>query len=51
MEIDYDYDDKFGEELSFGSCSTNHVVQFVDVVDLDNTILRVPFMEYYHSLR
>lgn len=51
MEEDYEDDDKFGGEMHFGECSTNQVIKFIPVVDLDNSTINVPFMSYQQSLQ
>ncbi len=46
MEADLDDDDKFGGEMSFGECTANKTIKFVEVIDLDGSTLRIPFISY-----
>jgi hypothetical protein len=46
MEVDYLLDDKFGGEMEFGSCLTNSAPKFINITDIDGTILRVGYKDY-----
>ncbi len=50
MEAEYSCFDKFGADLDFGECTANKTIKFIRVIDLDNSILRVPFISYEQTL-
>ncbi len=43
MEVDHFIEDKFGGAMEFGGCMTNSALKFIDVKDIDGSIIRVPY--------
>lgn len=50
MEIDHEDFDKFGGGLEFGECSTNKVVQFLPLYDVNGALIKVPFQSPQENL-
>jgi hypothetical protein len=50
MEV-YDEDfDKFGGGMEFGECSTNKVVQFLNLFDVNGALIQVPYQSHHENL-
>ena len=44
MEEDLDWSDKFFDLIPFGGCSTNGSIEYIQVLDLDDSIIKIPFI-------